>query len=113
MTLGGAARKASCITGLEVLGRRMGATYLLVAIIDGIAIEVGRITPTEALRSFLFYNLDRIRDTRVRTTQGRCEQCSRAKPLHLHHKKFRSQGRDDREENLELLCVACHGGKHS
>lgn len=33
--------------------------------------------------------------------------------LQVHHKKFVSQGGTNDDENLEVLCDACHAGKHS
>jgi HNH endonuclease len=42
----------------------------------------------------------------------RCERCARIKPLETHHKVFRSHGRRDTADNLEVLCVDCHGEEH-
>lgn len=52
---------------------------------------------------------------------GRCEACGKPTTLNsgelsdmqMHHKKRRSQGRDDRAENLECLCFRCHSGEHT
>ena len=32
---------------------------------------------------------------------------------HKHHKVMRSHGRDDSEENLMLMCLACHTYTHA
>ena len=38
----------------------------------------------------------------------RCRWCRSAGPLELHHVRKRSQGRDDKPENLLTLCRFCH-----
>ena len=38
----------------------------------------------------------------------RCRWCGSAGPLELHHVRKRSQGRDDKPENLLTLCRFCH-----
>jgi len=46
---------------------------------------------------------------------GRCEQCGRRiswARFHLHHKRKRSQGGSDSEENCTALCLVCHGREH-
>jgi HNH endonuclease len=53
------------------------------------------------------------RSAQVMREQGyRCAKCKAIKPLTIHHKKFRSHGRDDSVENLLALCRPCHGGEH-
>lgn len=41
-----------------------------------------------------------------------CAYCAKIKPLHHHHRTFRSHGRDDREENAIMLCAECHDAAH-
>lgn len=61
------------------------------------------------------------REQVLERAKGRCEACGKPVTLstgelsdmHMHHKTRRSQGRDDRAENLECLCMACHHGEHS
>jgi len=38
---------------------------------------------------------------------GCCERCGREPPLMLHHKTYERLGRE-RDEDLELVCDACH-----
>ena len=38
----------------------------------------------------------------------RCRWCAATGPLELHHVRKRSQGRDDKPENLLTLCRFCH-----
>lgn len=66
----------------------------------------------DAYVSLLDANLKRIRDIRMGKTKGRCEDCDKGGPLHLHHLEHRSASRDDREANLRLICVACHKRHH-
>lgn len=67
----------------------------------------------EAARILRERNLARIRNKKLTAQKGRCARCDRmGRPLHLHHSKFRSQGGDDREENLELICTDCHDKEH-
>lgn len=68
--------------------------------------------PKRALALLLQKNLERIRAQRLTAVKGACETCGRRRPLQLHHIKFRSQGRDDREGNLRLECGACHDLEH-
>ncbi len=65
-----------------------------------------------AQADFITHNLKRIRLDLMQEQNGRCGICQRAVPLQLHHKVFRSQGRDDRKSNLHLICFPCHNGSH-
>jgi 5-methylcytosine-specific restriction endonuclease McrA len=38
---------------------------------------------------------------------GRCARCGRPPPLSLHHKTYERLGRE-RDDDLELVCTACH-----
>jgi len=44
--------------------------------------------------------------------QIKCNSCGTLVRLDRHHKKLRSQGGDDSDENLEWLCRKCHNKKH-
>lgn len=47
--------------------------------------------------------------------RGKCEKCLKSLPreyAEFHHKKFRSQGGEDTEENLIMLCGDCHKAAH-
>jgi len=52
---------------------------------------------------------EQVRSERIAKARGRCERCRRYRPgrLQLHHKHYRTLGRE-RHEDLELLCVTCH-----
>jgi 5-methylcytosine-specific restriction endonuclease McrA len=42
----------------------------------------------------------------------RCQDCSAARELQVHHIHSRGQLGDDAEENLITLCAACHRDRH-
>ena len=42
----------------------------------------------------------------------RCQSCGTMANLEVHHRKFRSKGGSDIEENLVTLCAACHETIH-
>ena len=42
----------------------------------------------------------------------RCLECGRLAALQADHVKKRSQGRDDRVQNLEGKCCSCHQARH-
>jgi len=44
---------------------------------------------------------------------GDANRAARWSNLEVHHQRFRSQLRNDSEENLITLCKICHGGKHA
>jgi len=67
----------------------------------------------DAFDTLLVLNLERIRTERMKRIKGRCENCGRIRGLDLHHKQHRSAGRDDRPDNLILLCRGCHSLQHS
>lgn len=49
----------------------------------------------------------------VRLRQAyRCARCAQPKPLQIHHKVHRGQGRDDRVSNLIGECQQCHDLEH-
>ena len=39
---------------------------------------------------------------------GRCARCQSRRPLHIHHRRYRSHGGTHRLENLEPVCWDCH-----
>ncbi len=42
----------------------------------------------------------------------RCQSCGSLINLQVHHRKFRSHGGNDCEDNLITLCNACHKTLH-
>ena len=42
----------------------------------------------------------------------KCERCGSVRALHAHHIVFRSKGRNDRKENMQVLCINCHEDEH-
>lgn len=69
-------------------------------------------TPRAAGNQYLKENVDRIRRFKMEEQGGRCKFCTSTGPLQLDHIKPRSKGRDDRLENLQLLCAYhCHNRK--
>ena len=65
-------------------------------------------TSQQLIREFLRLNLSNCRDILLAKQQGRCLECPAAGVLELDHIEPRSHGRNDRIENLQLLCHACH-----
>lgn len=57
-------------------------------------------------------NLDHQRSRLMLKQKGRCAHCGAARALQVHHRVFRSHGRDDRIANLVAICLACHGEMH-
>ena len=39
---------------------------------------------------------------------GRCARCRCRRPLHIHHRRYRSHGGTHRVDNLEPVCWDCH-----
>ena len=56
----------------------------------------------------------KIRIKRIADNNGKCQECGKStinmKKLHLHHKN--RNRKDNREENLVLLCCKCHLSLH-
>lgn len=44
--------------------------------------------------------------------KGRCNRCRKVAPLTRHHVVPRSEGGGDDEDNIELVCRACHDAIH-
>lgn len=68
-------------------------------------------TPAEAGRAYLDHNLARIRRLKMIEQGGRCLLCGSPGALQLDHIEERSHGRDDRPENLRLICSRDHHKK--
>lgn len=51
------------------------------------------------------------RRKRIRKSRYRCDRCGARGRLQVHHKHYRSLGREVMVD-LETLCVPCHQGKH-
>ena len=101
-------RKLARITGLEVHQGRAGV-YGCDLKLEAVVVSVG---PSLSVDDFLKANLDRLRRHLLVEQRFRCAQCAGIKPLQLHHRKHRSEQRDDRIENLEMLCIADHDKEH-
>jgi hypothetical protein len=43
----------------------------------------------------------------------RCARCKSRRPLHPHHRKYRSHGGTHQVENLEAVCWDCHRVIHA
>ena len=43
----------------------------------------------------------------------RCQNCGAHEFLQVHHRRFRSQGGQDSEENMITLCNRCHQELHA
>lgn len=101
-------RKLTRITGLEVHQDRTGI-YGRDPEFEQAVVSIG---PSLSADDFLRANLDRLRRQLLAEQVWRCAQCGGIKPLQLHHRKHRSEQRDDRIENLEMLCATDHGKEH-
>jgi len=66
----------------------------------------------EALQLMFAHNWNRLHREVREEQRHLCAHCGKRGPLSLHHITHRSRGRNDRRENLEGLCVQCHGQKH-
>ena len=102
-------RKLARITGLEVHQDATGV-YGRDLKLDMTVVSV---MPSLSADDFLRANLDRLREQLLRDQVWRCAQCAGIKLLQLHHIKHRSKQRDDRIENLEMICVDDHGKEHN
>ncbi len=70
-------------------------------------------TKAQALSDLVFANYRRICWMVATQQRHRCASCRRQIPLQFHHKIHRARGqRLDTEENIEGLCVRCHGAEH-
>jgi 5-methylcytosine-specific restriction endonuclease McrA len=55
---------------------------------------------------------ERLRNQILRRDGWRCQSCGSMSNLEVHHRKFRSHSGEDSEENLIVLCNACHAAVH-
>ena len=53
---------------------------------------------------------ERLRRAMLDRAGWRCERCGTGPPLEIHHRN--GDRTDNRRENLEALCVACHLREH-
>jgi len=105
--------KLSDITGLDVYAFEDAPSPTLIGYIgDRAVVTAQRSTWAEAEYWFLRFNLARVRDMLLEKQKGRCARCARIQPLQLHHIVYRSERRDDRPSNGEMICGACHRREH-
>ena len=55
---------------------------------------------------------DTLRSQVLRRDGWRCQFCGAMSNLEVHHKDFRSHSCEDSENNLIVLCNACHTAVH-
>jgi 5-methylcytosine-specific restriction endonuclease McrA len=53
-----------------------------------------------------------LRQQILRRDGWRCQSCGTMSNLEVHHNQFRSHSGDDSEQNLIILCTACHANTH-
>jgi len=102
-------RKLARITGLSVYQDQSGTYGIESGSGIPVVVSVGL---TLTADDFLRANLDRLRRQLLREQEYRCAQCAGIELLQLHHRKKRSEQRDDRIENCEMICVNCHAKEH-
>jgi hypothetical protein len=114
MTIG----KASRITGADVSVNQNpqspGSWFAYICGEDGQP-RMGKVgnTQAEALQALVDQNYRDNSKLAMERAGWKCERCGSAyKPLQAHHRKYRSHGRDDRVENLEILDFDCHQRAH-
>lgn len=56
--------------------------------------------------------MDAIREFKLRHLGEPCFHCERRPGTDAHHLRYRSQGGNDEEANLALLCRECHRDVH-
>lgn len=64
------------------------------------------------LKALVEDNYSRVRFLVARKQNFRCAECGRLGPLEADHIKPRSKGRDDRIENLRMVCSGTGCGAH-
>jgi 5-methylcytosine-specific restriction endonuclease McrA len=55
---------------------------------------------------------ERLRRRILRRDNWKCQSGGTMTNLEVHHKEFRSHSGEDTEENLIMLCTACHARVH-
>lgn len=93
--------KVERITGFTILVRLVQKKLLVRLSYEGSPV---RETLEELVEANLRYQAREV----FKAQSWRCAKCGNVKSLQVHHKKHRSQGRDDRRENLLGLCGPCH-----
>lgn len=53
----------------------------------------------------------KVRDAALRLANFRCSACPSKRELHVHHLTYDRLG-NERDEDLRVLCKACHSGEH-
>lgn len=69
-------------------------------------------TESRALESLVAAVLNEHRQIALGRDGWACRKCGSMRGLSVHHKVFRSHGRDDRLGNLETNCTPCHEQAH-
>lgn len=49
---------------------------------------------------------------RIEGEKVECEKCGSSRELEWHHKRYWSEGGEDSDENLQVLCKSCHCSIH-
>ncbi len=110
-------RNAERITGLDVTaGFVIGSRTIHYATASESGVEIARAEGCNQAAALgrLVEVIYKRRSEQTMQEQGwRCADCNGIKPLTIHHKVFRSHGRDDRRENLIAICVSCHDSRHN
>jgi 5-methylcytosine-specific restriction endonuclease McrA len=73
---------------------------------------VNGIPPKRARRRLNSNLYDQLRKQVLHRDGWRCQSCGTMSNLEIHHREFRSQFGDDSEQNLIVLCAACHATLH-
>lgn len=105
-------RRASRITGLDVHRGPSGVPCGVVYGKDDGEVVVSVTDSADSYNRFLISNLERIGWITMQAQNFRCAGCGRIRALQKHHIKHRSKERDDRRENIEMLCLECHNQEH-
>lgn len=108
-------KKAEKITGCVIHVLSSDDTYTAEAVEDGRTIASAHGKKLKKVLDQLVASVYSIRAERARVASGfRCKYCGKIVPLQTHHRVHRARGqRDDRVENLDVLCHECHHRCHS
>lgn len=107
-------QKACRITGLDIQVLAEAKNFIVYAL-NGHH-EVVRVSGRN-LKTLLSLAVERVyainREVAMERAGWRCERCGKITGVTAHHKVHRARGqRDDRVENLEVLCAEHHGKEH-
>ena len=108
MTLANAER----ITGYSIVRLDLDGFYFQAQDRGEHVASAGAKTEKEALRRLVEKVYKIHCEIVMRRQQFRCAVCGLIKPLSVHHRVFRSHGRDDRTSNLLALCNEDHEAQH-